>query len=133
MASKNLFLLLAAAIILLPNNCFSQSGWYQLQSGTGSTLYCVSFPSANTGYAVGGGGTILVTTNAGVNWSIQPSPTSYDLEGVCFLNEMTGYACGAQGTILSTTNSGANWSILTTPSNQMLWSVFFINLSLIHI
>ena len=47
-------------------------GWFKQSSGTTAPLYAVAFPDAAHGWAVGEGGTILVTTNGGVS----PAPTA---------------------------------------------------------
>jgi photosystem II stability/assembly factor-like uncharacterized protein len=68
-------------------------------------LYSLHFPSANAGYAVGYGGTIIKTTDAGETWFEQTSP-SWTLRTVYFINDNTGYACGSSGVILKTTDGG---------------------------
>ncbi len=62
---------------------------------------------ANTATCVGTGGVILRTTNAGLQWTTQPSGTINDLYGVNFINANTGTAVGIGGAILKTTNGGA--------------------------
>jgi hypothetical protein len=48
---------------------FAQSGWFlQNPLAQGNQLWGVCFTDANTGTAVGEGGTILRTTTAGVVW-----------------------------------------------------------------
>ena len=42
-----------------------ENDWINQTSGTGSPLYSVHFPSMDTGYIVGGNGTILKTSNGG--------------------------------------------------------------------
>ncbi len=48
-----------------PSASLAQSGWARQSSPTTNTLLGVSFVDANTGWAVGGGGTILHTTTGG--------------------------------------------------------------------
>jgi len=62
----------------------------------------VSFIDANNGWAVGWCGTILRTTNGGMNWNSQSSGTTNDLMGVFFSDANTGTAVGNYGTILRT-------------------------------
>jgi photosystem II stability/assembly factor-like uncharacterized protein len=88
-------------LLLIPAIVFGQSGWFLLSSGTSVTLYSAYFPSSgsgNLGYVVGATGKILITTNAGVNWSSQSSPTANDLESVFFINNTTGWAAGIAST-----------------------------------
>ena len=61
------------------------------------------------GWAVGSYGTIITTTDGGVNWTSQESRTGYDLNSVYFTDSNTGWAVGRSGTILHTTNGGATF------------------------
>ncbi len=72
-------------------------------------LYGIDFPISNTGligFAVGAGGVILKTTNAGVNWQPQMSGTVQTLRGVYFTDLDNGYVVGEGGAILKTTTGG---------------------------
>jgi len=75
-------------------------------SGTGSPLKSVYFTSVDTGYAVGDNGTILKTTDGGINWLTQNSCTDVNLYSVHFPSVDTGYVVGDCGTILKTTDGG---------------------------
>jgi hypothetical protein len=69
----------------------------------------VFFPptgTGNIGYVCGWSGTILATTNAGINWSLQASGTTQNLRSMHFPNAQTGWAVGDNGTILKTTTGG---------------------------
>ena len=50
----------------------------------GNTLQDFSFIDQNNGFAVGVGGTILKTTDAGKNWELITGETENDLYGVSF-------------------------------------------------
>jgi len=93
----------------------------------GNTLRSTSFVDANTGWAVGLGGTVLKTTDGGTNWNPQiPAPntcagvTPYgsgcNLKGVSFFDANNGMVVGDYGTIWHTTNGGANWTAQAPPS-----------------
>jgi len=70
-------------------------------------LQGIDFPKPESGFAVGFVGTILHSTDLGLNWSPQTSNTFFDLYDVHFAtNALTGLAVGASGTILRTTNGG---------------------------
>ncbi|MCX6163865.1 MAG: hypothetical protein NTU73_03215, partial [Ignavibacteriae bacterium] len=98
------------------NICFSQSGWYQMQSGTTYSLRDVYFINEQTGWAVSDSGRVFMTTTGGINWTIQQigSPGLYTIN---FANSSTGYIggglCMLQLTGVSylykTTNQGLNW------------------------
>ena len=58
-------------------------------------LLNVDFVDINTGTAVGGGSTILRTTDGGTTWNAQDSPLSGEwLYGVDFIDQNNGYAVG---------------------------------------
>jgi len=101
--------------------------WVSLNSGTTSALKSVFFTDVNTGYAVGDGGTILKTTDGGINWAVQTSSTTSSLTKVYFPNTNTGYVVGANEIILKTINGGINWTKQTSTisSPYYLRSVYF--------
>ena len=67
----------------------------------------IDFPAVANGFAVGGAGTILHSTDAGITWSAQSSGTSVDLIDVHFATDgERGIAVGAAGTIVRTSNGG---------------------------
>lgn len=67
----------------------------------------IDFPKPEAGYAVGLVGTILKSTDMGINWSAQTSNTFFDLYDVHFMSDgLSGLAVGADGAILRTSNGG---------------------------
>ncbi len=91
---------------------FSQS-WVQQNSGSGSSLKSIAILNENTVLVCGYNGTILKTTNGGVDWISKNSSNIGALYTLKFFNLLTGYAIGGTGTegvIYKTTNSGENWS-----------------------
>jgi photosystem II stability/assembly factor-like uncharacterized protein len=82
--------------------------WFRILNIGGDDI---TFLNQFTGYVVGGGGTILHTTNAGENWHDQKKDMTGGnaLYSVQFVNEITGYAGGTEGIIVKTTNAGNNW------------------------
>jgi photosystem II stability/assembly factor-like uncharacterized protein len=115
---KNFYIFLVALVMI--NSAAAQ--WEQQNSETTEDLNSVYFTDSNTGYAVGTGGTILKTTNGGLNWTPQNSNTSLTLTSVYFPKTDTGYAVGAE-IILKTTDGGENWTSQT--SDFSLRSVYF--------
>jgi photosystem II stability/assembly factor-like uncharacterized protein len=83
-------------------------------------LNAVYFLDISTGWIVGGVG-ILKTTNSGMNWILQSSPTEWPINDICFINNDVGYAVeggdptgwSSRGSTLKTTNSGDTWVKLT--------------------
>ena len=119
-------ILLLAAVITAHNHLFAQSDWFwQNPLPTGSSLVRVSFIDANRGTAVGEAGTILSTTNGGLNWISQSSGTTQWLYGVFFTDANTGTAVGWAGTILRTTDGGTSWIRQSSVTTVSLLSVSF--------
>jgi photosystem II stability/assembly factor-like uncharacterized protein len=67
----------------------------------------LNFPQATSGFAVGWGGQILLSTNMGIAWGNQNSGTTANLNDVSFASDaLRGIAVGDSGTILWTANGG---------------------------
>lgn len=103
-------------------------GFQSLTSGTNRSLVGIYFPSVDIGYAVGAYGTIIKTTNTGLNWFELNSNTSSHLNSIFFPNNSTGYAVGYNGVILKTTNAGINW-IANYVGTAALYSVYFTDIN----
>jgi photosystem II stability/assembly factor-like uncharacterized protein len=69
-------------------------------------LWAVSLLNANTGIALGQGGTILRTDDAGTTWFAEISGTTNELHGIALVNGSTAIAVGWSGTILRTDTGG---------------------------
>ena len=88
---------------------FTTDGGQSWGAGSGviGSLYAVDFADLSRGWAVGNGGAIYRTTDGGLNWSLQTSPTTSGLSEVDFVDNNNGWAVGANGTILRTSDGGA--------------------------
>ena len=73
------------------------------------TILGICFIDKSNGWAVGGSGTILHSTDGGITWIKQESGTTVDLFKVLFTDINNGYAIGAGGAILHTSDGGENW------------------------
>ena len=51
------------------------------------------------------------TTNGGINWNLQSSPSAWWIWDVKFFNENVGWASGSQGKIFYTSNGGGPVSV----------------------
>jgi photosystem II stability/assembly factor-like uncharacterized protein len=71
--------------------------------------YGIAFPSASVGYIVGGGGSIMKTTDGGSTWVDQTSPIPDSFFDVFFKSETEGWIVGDNGVIVYTTDGGTNW------------------------
>ncbi len=119
-----------AVLLLAPAAAFAAyAPWVAQKSGTIQPLRGVAFATGNLGCAVGGGGTILRTTNGGSTWSAVKSGTTQTLYGVAFADASDGWAVGGGGTILRTTNGGSTWSAVKSGTTQTLYGVAFADAS----
>jgi photosystem II stability/assembly factor-like uncharacterized protein len=121
-------------IFISSNSSFSQSGW-TLVNVNPNSLRCLYFVSEQTGWVVGFEGSIFMTTNAGLNWTNQPTGCSNCVfYSVFFPSALQGYAVGYNNgastemtPIISTTNGGINWVFQISGTYAMLTSVCFIS------
>ena len=100
-------------------------GMNQVATGTNVTLSAVSMPDAATVFGVGGGGTILRSTDGGNTWVPQVSGVSVSLNGVHFSNAYIGTVVGNGGTILRTWSGGDEWYPQTSGTTDNLSRVSF--------
>jgi photosystem II stability/assembly factor-like uncharacterized protein len=87
---------------------FSQTGWYQQNTGTNLNINCIHFFNSNSGIAGADLGTILKTTNGGVNWSLI-SLSVFDPVTSVFMSGANIYLAGTNSKIFRTTNAGVSW------------------------
>jgi photosystem II stability/assembly factor-like uncharacterized protein len=103
-------------MILIMMICASTySDWELTTSATSNDLLNVLFVNSNTGYACGDIGTIIRTTNGGINWTALVSGTNEVLTSMAVnpANINVVYAAGFNGALLKTTNAGNNWTVQT--------------------
>jgi YVTN family beta-propeller protein len=98
------------------------TSWAKQTSNTANTLHAVNAVNASTAWAVGDGGTIRYTSNAGATWQTVASGTSQDLLGVSAADATHVWAVGAGGTILFYNGSG--WAPQDSPTTNNLRAVF---------
>lgn len=126
-------------ILFISNLCFSQTGWYQVNSGTNKHLTASYFINSNTGFIGGKKGTLLVTHNSGSNWqNTNLSDTTYDIRKIYFKDQLTGYILTnlnidypttdtLHSQIYKTTDGGQNWFI----NNPRITEVFLNDIEFI--
>jgi photosystem II stability/assembly factor-like uncharacterized protein len=112
-----------ASVLVYP----TATGWLVQASHATEALYDVFFDGAGRrGWAVGSGGVVLSTTDAGATWTRQLSTTSNTLHGVWFTSALEGWAAGNGGTVLHTLDGGSNWARLaSTSSSENLMEIYF--------
>ena len=90
--------LLFIAFLFLQINTLAQEGWcWQNPLPQNFHLTSVDFVDELTGWAVGGGGTILKTTDGGTTWIKQTSGTGTWLNSVSFTDSDNGTIVGGTG------------------------------------
>jgi len=134
---------IALAVILFSNLCYSQTGWYQVSSGTNKALLSLHFINLNTGFSVGTSGALLVTTNTGNTWqSISLGDTTYSLKKIYFKDQLTGFILGhsplgvfptppldsLHTRIYKTTDGGINWFV----DQPRIVGVFFNSIQFVN-
>ncbi len=119
------------------------TGWFwQSPQPQGNELNDVAFGDAASVWAVGNGGTILHSSDAGLTWQPQASGTTESLASVDFVDASHGWAVGGQnwaeddftvpgatftGVILATTDGGVTWTSQSELDDKAVADVAFVN------
>jgi photosystem II stability/assembly factor-like uncharacterized protein len=121
-------------ILLFTCSVSAQDYWLHVPSPTNRLLSKSCFIDSVYGWAAGDSGTIVYTTNGGLNWGLQNSGiTNYNIDDIYFLNKRLGWAVSNDyffhgSFMLKTTNGGANWSWSYFPdSNVVINSIYYID------
>src|SRR6185503_19031523 len=105
---------LCASLLAFGTAPASAAGTWSLQGGTMANLNGADCPDQATCWAVGNGGAILATTDAGSTWSTQVSGSTAQLNAISCPTTTTCVAAGKKaptnGAILTTADGGATWS-----------------------
>lgn len=117
--------LLALFSILIGFQLSAQTTWYEIPSGTDTTLNTISFGSNMVGYIGGNDSLLLKTTDGGLTWnSVNYSgvtflPGGERIINLNFLNETTGYmTVGPYTGTYRTTDGGQTWTQVNLPGNM---------------
>lgn len=95
--------------------------WHQITLPDVSGIFDICFPSADTGYAVGGGGTsggkgfILKSTDAGSSWTLLSDTIPESLYAADFQTPGKGYIAGNSGFIAKTNDGAQSIEVLDFP------------------
>ena len=99
--------LLYLSFLLLPSVSVAQ--FQIMNSGSNKALEDVFFIDKNIGVAVGDSGTIVRSTDGGLNWTTVMSVDTVSFKKVGFFDSQHGVAVGND--IYSTNNSGLTWTL----------------------
>lgn len=114
-----LCLMLAA---LLPAASARASAWERQRTGTFAWLHSVFFVDERKGWAVGGKGALLATTDGGTTWEVRRPPTEDALRDLFFTADGTGWIVCERSMfkpmlkeesvsyLLKSTDGGGSWS-----------------------
>lgn len=102
------------------------SQWINITPGGSDTAVFVVYTlNANVAFISRGNlGTVLRTTNGGLNWISIPNPSTQSINKIQFLNENTGFL-GGNNALFKTTNGGNSW--LTLFNTDGFSDIHFIN------
>jgi photosystem II stability/assembly factor-like uncharacterized protein len=92
----------------------------------GRRLNAVWFASHQNGWAVGGEGVIIATTDGGRTWRPQRSGVGDDLYDVKFFGGSEGWAVGRGGALLHTADGGRTWTEAKRVTPHALERVFTV-------
>lgn len=90
----------------------SGQSWAEVALMENTYISKAFFINNNTGWAAGGSGSVLKTTDGGLSWTQLDTGVNHAdalLLDIHFRNEQFGMAAGMDGTVLRTTNGGATW------------------------
>lgn len=120
--------------LVLFSNLYSQGYWTRLNSPTYKKLeklFCID--SLNC-WAAGDSGTIIHTSNGGMDWEIQNSEVSNRIQDIFFLNHNLGWAVStrfdtiAGSYIIKTTNGGKVWEKeFFNVENKFFQTIYFLD------
>ncbi len=135
--------MIAAAVAAAPAAALEPAGggWFwQSPVPQGAQLNDVGYGDGVNVWAVGDGGAILHSSDAGVTWHAQSSPAELSLRAVDFVDAGNGWAVGGlsingsifgpaapAAVILHTTDGGQTWTQQTSPVAQCLNDVHFVS------
>lgn len=129
---KTVYLLL---ILIGFSQSYAQNYWVESSTPISRDFNRLYFLDSLRGWIVGDAGTIIKTTNAGLNWTVQTSGVDSDIYEVFFIDQNTGWAItwdiiepDYYTIILKTTNGGDNWISHQYPEEAVFYNtVYFLN------
>jgi len=124
---KSIFLIIF--LLTTQSVLFSQSVWQTrtLNNVDGNELRKLKFLTPTTGYACGGGGIFIKTTDGGDTWNVINTGLTGYISSLFFINENTGWLGSTQSLIKKTTNGGLNWISQPILSSSYTADICFIN------
>ncbi len=106
------------AIICFTCSASAQIVFTKQTTPTTRELKAIAFADANTGYSCGDSGTVIKTTDGGLNWTSLNTNTQnnlWDLKIIPGSNGSKVIAAGNNNTIIKSTDGGQTWTAQTVP------------------
>ncbi len=88
----------------------------------------IEFTDDTTGYAVGGLGSLVKTTDGGETWTTRNTGITdiyTSLNKIQMINSDTGYAVGGKGAIIKTTDAGETWTSQVSGITSTIYGLHF--------
>src|SRR3990172_7558794 len=121
------FILLASFMEIYAQN----SGWVWINPiPQGNSLQSSSISDNNTAFIIGDYGTLLKTTNNGLNWNcVFTLPFTYYYTSIQFVNQSTAFASATYpfNNLYKATDGANTWITLNTGLNEGFNNIFFYN------
>jgi len=119
---------------LVLNSNAQKTRWLKVESPVSAHLRNLAYADSLTVWAAGAAGTIIKTTNGGLNWEIQNSNVTSFIMDIFFLNKNLGWAVTIKDVppfntqILKTSDGGENWIIENYPDgNAFMTTIYFLD------
>jgi photosystem II stability/assembly factor-like uncharacterized protein len=92
----------------------------------GNTLYAVSAIDSLHCFCAGGYGTVMKTSDGGLNWTILNTGTTEELTGIMFVDTLTGWTISDGGKIFHTADAGITWNLqYDDPDSSFFTALWF--------
>jgi len=104
--------------VICHSGVFAQEEWMPMETPTDAKLNAVDFITSMKGIAVGNNGTVIITNDGGLSWTLTNSQVSNNLKSISFIDEDHAVAVGDGGQIIVTENGGVNWTSHWLPGVQ---------------
>lgn len=121
-------------ILGLVNISLAQQYWIRQQSPSEKRLNRIIFTDTLRGWCAGDSGTIIHSSNGGLNWLAQnPGYTDHSIDDMYFLNSTTGWCIindyfYTNSKVIKTTNGGVNWNTSAVMDSNITFScITFVN------
>jgi type IX secretion system substrate protein len=125
-------LLIVLGMIMLGNNSFAQ--WVEQSTGVSNDLNSISSSDNNTCWASGDNGTVIRTTDGGLNWQnvgggSLGTNTLYNIFAIDGNIAIVSTTTGSNALVFRTTNGGVSWLQMFSQQNGFINSIWMTSSS----